>query len=56
MTLQNDVPQDRRSHVQADTQRLKQVLLNLGSNAIKYNRRGGSVRISLERPTVRSER
>ena len=37
--------------MQADAQRLKQVLLNLGSNAIKYNRQGGSVRISLERPT-----
>jgi PAS domain S-box-containing protein len=32
--------------VLADRQRLKQVLLNLGSNAIKYNASGGSVRIS----------
>ncbi len=29
--------------VSADLQRLRQVLLNLGSNAIKYNRVGGSV-------------
>ena len=29
--------------VQADRQRLLQVLLNLGSNAVKYNSRGGSV-------------
>jgi protein-histidine pros-kinase len=33
-------------HVLADRQRLKQVLLNLMSNAIKYNRDGGSVRVS----------
>ena len=31
--------------VEADNQRLKQVLLNLVSNAIKYNRTGGSVLI-----------
>ena len=29
--------------VRADRQRLKQVLLNLVSNAIKYNRAGGSI-------------
>jgi PAS domain S-box-containing protein len=51
VTLQNNVPQDGGCHVQADSQRLKQVLLNLGSNAIKYNKQGGSVRISLEMPT-----
>ncbi|HEX8833899.1 MAG TPA: ATP-binding protein, partial [Abditibacteriaceae bacterium] len=33
-------------HVFADQQRLKQVLLNLMSNAIKYNRVGGKVRLS----------
>jgi CheY-like chemotaxis protein len=33
-------------HVSADLQRLKQVLLNFLSNAIKYNREGGSVTIS----------
>jgi PAS domain S-box-containing protein len=34
--------------VQADRQRLTQVLLNLFGNAIKYNRPGGRVRVSCE--------
>lgn len=34
--------------VRADNQRLKQVLLNLVSNAVKYNRRGGSVTVRAE--------
>ncbi|MGA2927245.1 MAG: PAS domain S-box protein [Solirubrobacteraceae bacterium] len=33
-------------HVQADRQRLKQALLNVLSNAIKYNRAGGQVQVS----------
>ncbi len=36
--------------VQADLQRLRQVLLNVGSNAVKYNHPGGSVRWRLEGP------
>ena len=34
--------------VQADTIRLKQVFLNLLTNAVKYNREGGSVTVDLE--------
>ena len=42
-------------HVRADPHRLKQVLLNLLANAIKYNREGGEVRIACELagPTLR---
>jgi signal transduction histidine kinase len=34
--------------VQADRQRLKQVLLNLTSNAVKYNRHGGSISLTCQ--------
>ena len=36
-------------HVRADRQRLKQVLVNLVSNAVKYNKDGGHVQISCAR-------
>ncbi|MGH2701875.1 MAG: hybrid sensor histidine kinase/response regulator [Actinomycetota bacterium] len=39
-----DVPH----HVMADRQRVKQVLLNLLSNGIKYNREGGTVRVGVD--------
>jgi PAS domain S-box-containing protein len=35
-------------HVRADNQRLKQVLLNLLANGVKYNRAGGSVSLTWE--------
>ncbi|WP_395137537.1 PAS domain S-box protein [Schlegelella aquatica] len=37
-------------HVWADAQRLRQVLINIVSNAVKYNRPGGDVTLTLERP------
>jgi CheY-like chemotaxis protein len=40
---------DERLHVLADRQRLHQVLLNLLSNAMKYNRPDGVVTVSCER-------
>ncbi|MBW3635734.1 MAG: PAS domain-containing protein [Armatimonadetes bacterium] len=39
-------------YVLADQQRLKQVLLNLISNAVKYNREGGLVRLTSGVPTL----
>jgi hypothetical protein len=41
VALADDLP-----HVRADDLRLRQVLINLVSNAIKYNHPGGSVRLS----------
>jgi signal transduction histidine kinase/ActR/RegA family two-component response regulator len=37
---------DERVHVLADRQRLQQVLLNLLSNGVKYNRAGGTVTVA----------
>jgi len=45
----------RSSYVVADRQRLKQVLINLVSNAVKYNRAGGRVHIALQ-PAAEDER
>jgi len=42
IVFDNQVPADCR--VRVDEMRLRQVLLNLGSNAIKYNHTGGRVR------------
>ena len=43
-----NLAQGTEVHVEADYSRLKQVLLNLISNAIKYNRVGGQCRVELE--------
>jgi PAS domain S-box-containing protein len=47
---------DADVYIRADRQRLKQVLLNILSNAVKYNRYGGEVRISYERAAENSLR
>jgi signal transduction histidine kinase/ActR/RegA family two-component response regulator len=43
-------PQEQALHVRADRTRLKQVLLNLLSNGVKYNREMGSIVVSCECP------
>jgi PAS domain S-box-containing protein len=48
IVLHDETAQERCRHVLADQQRLKQVLLNLVSNAIKYNCDAGTVTISAE--------
>jgi CheY-like chemotaxis protein len=43
--LSSEVERDSQVWIAADNQRLKQVLLNLLANAVKYNREGGSVTV-----------
>lgn len=49
LTLRVDEPKDRNIHALADRQRLKQLLLNLLSNATKYNRRDGQILVTYDR-------
>jgi PAS domain S-box-containing protein len=55
ITLRADVNGAVGLHARADRQRLKQVLVNLVSNAVKSNRQDGQVRVAgvLDRGTVR---
>jgi PAS domain S-box-containing protein len=48
ITVQAPSPADPSRTVRADRQRLKQVLLNLASNAVKYNRHGGTIRVACQ--------
>ncbi len=47
LTLSATLPQ-RSAFVNADRERIRQVLVNLTSNAIKYNRDGGAVNVLIE--------
>jgi PAS domain S-box-containing protein len=48
ITVQAPSPHDPSPTVDADRQRLKQVLLNLASNAVKYNRHAGTIRVACQ--------
>jgi CheY-like chemotaxis protein/nitrogen-specific signal transduction histidine kinase len=50
------VPGAADTYVLADRQRLKQVLLNLLANAVKYNRVGGTVTVSYDQPDAQHVR
>ncbi|MDA1192166.1 MAG: ATP-binding protein [Candidatus Poribacteria bacterium] len=52
LAVVDNASQRKDLHVIADNTRLKQVLMNLVSNAIKYNRDGGTVTISCEQPNA----
>lgn len=43
------------TYIKADRQRLKQVLINLVNNAIKYNHEGGEVRITIDLKPISEE-
>jgi len=50
--LSDGTPPEPPVHVFADRQRLKQILLNLVGNGIKYNREGGTVSIACAEPSA----
>jgi signal transduction histidine kinase len=46
LDIHSPSPQECTWTIQADRQRLQQILLNLTSNAVKYNRHGGSISLT----------
>ena len=54
IALASRVDQHSGLWIAADQQRLKQILLNLLANAVKYNRDGGSVTVSLKQISARA--
>ncbi|MFN2622953.1 MAG: ATP-binding protein [Chthoniobacterales bacterium] len=56
MQLSVDAQLDKDLHVLADRQRLKQVLLNLLTNAVKYTAVGGRVSVSLQQSNLAKTR
>ena len=52
ITLSRPSPVNRSQYVSADRQRLKQVLLNLLANAVKYTPVGGEVTVSVSSPAA----
>lgn len=56
VTIENRIEPGQDLYFRADAVRLKQVLLNLVSNAVKYNHKGGRVILTLEKPTQKMGR
>jgi len=48
IVIDADLSEVGDAYVMADLQRLKQIMLNLFSNAVKYNRPGGAIRVGAE--------
>ena len=49
ISIDNQSAQEGDCYVNADPLRLRQIFINLITNAVKYNRKNGSIRINIER-------
>ena len=49
LTIENNIDRYEETHVLADATRLRQIFINILSNAVKYNERDGKVVINLEK-------